>query len=81
MIWLMEVFKIYLEEQLLIKYYVIKHFKLKKSNIWWISKRFALMVCKFVYKMSSAARANKFAGSTNKIENMPGWRRITQNNY
>ena len=54
---------------------------MKKSNIWWISKRFALMVCKFVYKMSSAARANKFAGSTNKIENMPGWRRITQNNY
>ena len=81
MIWLMEVFKIYLKEQLLIKYYVIKHFILKKCNILWISKGFALMVYKFLYKMSSAARANKFAGSTIKIENMPGWRRIRQNNY
>ena len=54
---------------------------MKKCNILWISKGFALMVYKFLYKMSSAARANKFAGSTIKIENMPGWRRIRQNNY
>ena len=35
---LMKILKIYLEEQLLIKYCMIKHLILQKSKIGWISK-------------------------------------------
>ena len=64
----METLRIYPEEQLLIKYYVIKHLMLQKiQNMMDINLELLHWFINFLIK----SRANKFAGSGVKSEIMP----------
>ena len=71
MTWLMEILKVYLEEQLLIKYCVVKHLILLKNPKYdGYQRGIASMVYKCLDKKTSATRANKYAGSSIKNENI-----------
>ena len=59
MTWLMKILKIELEEQILTKYYVIKHFSLKIQNLmdihvdvfqWFIEKRLVVVLKLRIFK-------------------------------
>ena len=69
MIWLMEISKICLEEQLMINYYVVKLLIfLNNPKYDGYQRGFASLVYKCFEKKSSATGANKFVGSGVKSE-------------
>ena len=72
MIWFTEILKIYLEEQRLIKYYVINHFDIAKNLKYdGYQHGLASMVYKFFDKKSASFEDKSASGSGVKSEIMP----------
>ena len=77
MIWLMEILKIYLEEQLVIKYYVIKCLILLKANNmmdinvdlfqWFINFLIKSLLLVVVLKVNLCQTKNKLKNYTNQL--------------